>query len=99
VLVSPFSPPPCERTRSCLTGPRGCSLGAVTIRWFSDADRAEQERIARQRLERDVLLFTFADWLAARAGHSGPVRVPELTPEMEAHLIGLLRTTGGIHPL
>jgi hypothetical protein len=64
---------------------------AVTIRWFTDADRAEQQRIARERLERDELLFAFANWLADRAQHDGPVTVPELTPETEARLIRLLR--------
>jgi hypothetical protein len=66
--------------------PRG-----VTIRWFTDADRAEQARIVRERLERDELLLMFADWLADRAGHDGPVTVPELSPETESHLIRLLR--------
>jgi hypothetical protein len=63
----------------------------VTIRWFTDADRAEQARIADERLEREELLFTFARWLSDRSGHDGPVTVPELTPETEARLIRLLR--------
>jgi hypothetical protein len=66
-------------------------LWAVTIRWFTDADRAEQARIAREHLERDELLFEFARWLEDRSGHHGPFTVPELSPEMEAHLIRLLR--------
>jgi hypothetical protein len=51
----------------------------VTIRWFTDADRAEQARIVRERLDRDELLLTFARWLADREGHDGAVTVPELT--------------------
>jgi hypothetical protein len=35
----------------------------VTIRWFNDADRAEQARIVRERRERDELLLEFARWL------------------------------------
>jgi hypothetical protein len=68
-----------------------CTLWAVTIRWFTDADQAEQARIVRERLERDALLIEFARWLTDRAGHDGPVTVPELTPETESHLIRLLR--------
>ncbi len=75
----------------CPAGPGGCSLGAVTIRWFTDADRVERARIVRERLDRDELLLTFARWLADRAGHDGPVTVPELTPETEARLLRLLR--------
>jgi hypothetical protein len=71
----------------------------VTIRWFTDADRAEQARIMRERLERDELLLTFARWLADRAGHDGPVTVPELTPEMESQLIRLLRNGTAPKPL
>jgi hypothetical protein len=63
----------------------------VTIRWFTDADRAEQSRIMRERQERDQLLFEFARWLSDRAGHDGPVTVPDLAPETESHLIRLLR--------
>ena len=66
-------------------------MWAVTIRWFTDADRAEQARIAREHLERDELLHAFARWLSDRAGHHGPVTVPELSPETESHLIRLLR--------
>ena len=64
----------------------------MTIRWFTDADRAEQARIARERLERDELLFTFARWLEDRAQHDGPFTVPELTPETETRLIRLLQS-------
>jgi hypothetical protein len=64
----------------------------VTIRWFTDADRAEQARIRRERLERDELLFTFARWLEDRVGHDGPFTLPELTPEMEARLLRLLQS-------
>jgi hypothetical protein len=71
----------------------------VTIRWFTDADRAEQARIMRERLERDELLLTFARWLADRAGHDGPVTVPELTPETESQLIRLLRNGTAPKPL
>jgi hypothetical protein len=63
----------------------------VTIRWFTDADRAEQARIRRERQDRDELMLEFARWLADRAGHDGPVTVPELSPETESHLIRLLR--------
>ena len=68
----------------------------MTIRWFTDADRVEQARLVRERLERDELLLTFAEWLAHRAGHDGPVTVPELTPGTEARLSRLLR--GGMAP-
>jgi hypothetical protein len=63
----------------------------VTIRWFTDADRAEQARIVRERLDRDQLLLELGRWLANRGGHNGPVTVPELTLEMESHLIRLMR--------
>jgi hypothetical protein len=63
----------------------------VTIRWFTDADRAEQARIAREHIERDELLFEFARWLEDRAGQPGPFRVPALSPETESRLIRLLR--------
>jgi hypothetical protein len=63
----------------------------VTIRWFTDGDRAERARIAREQVERDELLMTFAQWLSEREGHDGPVTVPKLTSETEAHLIRLLR--------
>jgi hypothetical protein len=63
----------------------------VAIRWFTDADRAEQARIVREWQERDELLLEFAQWLTDRAGHDGPVTVPELTPESESQLIRLLR--------
>jgi hypothetical protein len=75
----------------CPAGPGGCSLGVVTIRWFTDADRAEQARIVRERVERDELLLAFVRWLADRAGHDELVTVPELTPETEARLLRLLR--------
>jgi hypothetical protein len=65
--------------------------GPVTIRWFTDADRAERARVTRERLERDELLMRFAEWLADRAEHGGPVTLPELTPESEARLIRLLQ--------
>ena len=78
-------------------GAGGCSLWAVTIRWFTDADRDEQARIGRQRIERDELLMTFAGWLEDRAGHDGPYTVPRLTPETEARLLRLLRD-GTAHP-
>ena len=68
---------------------------AVTTRWFTDGDRAERAQIARERLERDELLLTFARWLSDRAGDDGPVTVPELTPETEAHLIRLMRDGAG----
>ncbi|MGY1634933.1 hypothetical protein ACI784_24790 [Geodermatophilus sp. SYSU D01186] len=63
----------------------------MTIRWCTDGDRAERARIARESLERDEVLMTFARWLSDRAGHDGPVTVPELTPETDARLIRLLR--------
>ncbi|WP_448613518.1 hypothetical protein [Modestobacter sp. URMC 112] len=63
----------------------------MTIRWFTDADRDEQARVARQQVERDELLMTFAGWLEDRVGHHGPFTVPRLTPETEARLIQLLR--------
>ena len=66
-------------------------MWAVTIRWFTDADRAEQARIAREHLERDELLFEFARWLEDRAEHPGPFTVPRLSPETESRLIRLLR--------
>jgi hypothetical protein len=75
----------------CPAPPGGCSLGVVTIRWFTDADRVEQARIVREGVERDELLLTFAGWLADRAEHDGLVTVPELTPETEARLLRLLR--------
>jgi hypothetical protein len=43
----------------------------VTIRWFTDADRAEEARIVRERLKRDELLWELARWLTDRASHSG----------------------------
>ena len=63
----------------------------MTIRWSTDADREEQARVARQQIERDELLMTFADRLEDRAGHDGPYTVPRLTPETEARLLQLLR--------
>jgi hypothetical protein len=64
---------------------------AVTFRWFTDVDRAEQARFARERRERDEVLHAFAQWLSDRSEHDGPVTVPELTPESEARLLRLLR--------
>jgi hypothetical protein len=66
------------------------------MRWFTDADRAEQARIRQERRERDELLMTFVRWLAGRAGHDGPIMVPELSPETEARLIRLLRDQGPV---
>jgi hypothetical protein len=66
-------------------------LWAVTIRWFTDADRAEQARITREHLGRHELLFEFARWLEDRAERPGPFTVPELSPETESRLIRLLR--------
>ena len=63
----------------------------MTIRWFTEADRAEQARIAREQLERDELLWEFARWLADRAACDGSVTVSRLTSEMESHLIRLMR--------
>jgi hypothetical protein len=64
---------------------------AVTIRWFTDADRAEQARVARDHVERDELLHAFARWLSDRAERPGPSTVPRLSPETESRLIRLLR--------
>lgn len=75
----------------CPVGSAGCSVGAVTIRWFTDADRVEQARIRRERIERDQLLMTFAQWLADRAGTDGAVDVPGLSPDTETRLLRLLR--------
>ena len=63
----------------------------VTVRWFTDVDRAEQVRVARERRERDELLHALARWLSDRSGHDGPITIPELTPETEERLIRLLR--------
>ena len=68
-------------------------MWAVTIRWFTDADRAEQARIAREHI--DELLFEFARWLQDRAGQPGPFRVPAPSPETESRLIRLLRGRDG----
>jgi hypothetical protein len=63
----------------------------VTIRWFTDADRAEQARIRREQRERGELMLTYGRWLMDRAGHDGPVTAPDLTPETEERLLRLLR--------
>jgi hypothetical protein len=63
----------------------------VTIRWFTDADRAEQARIACERRERRELEWTYLRWLAERADGDGPLRVPDLPPEIEERLLRLLR--------
>jgi hypothetical protein len=64
---------------------------AVTIRWFTDADRDEQARISRERLERDELRWAFVRWLSDREGHDRVIRVPELSLETEERLLRLLR--------
>ena len=62
----------------------------VTVRWFTEVDRAEQARVARERRERDELLHELARWLSDRSGNDGPITIPELTPETEERLIRLL---------
>jgi hypothetical protein len=63
----------------------------VTIIWITEEDRRRAAEVRRERIERDELMTLFCRWLLARAGHDGPVTVPELTPETEARLLSLLR--------
>jgi hypothetical protein len=63
----------------------------VTIIWITEEDRRRAAEARRERIERDELMTVFCRWLAARAGHDGPVTVPDLTGETEARLLGLLR--------
>jgi hypothetical protein len=63
----------------------------VTIIWVTEEDRQRAAEVRRDRIERDELMALFCRWLAARAGHDGPVTVPKLTPETEARLLSLVR--------
>jgi hypothetical protein len=63
----------------------------VTIRWFTDADRDEQARVSRERLERDELWWAYVRWVTDRAGHDGVIHVPQLPLETEERLLRLLR--------
>jgi hypothetical protein len=63
----------------------------VTIIWITEEDRQRAAEVQRERIERDELMTMFCRWLMARAGHDGPVDVPELTAETEARLLRLLR--------
>ena len=63
----------------------------MTIIWITEEDRQRAAEIRRERIERDELMTLFCRWLAARAGHDGPVFVPELSPETGTRLLRLLR--------
>jgi hypothetical protein len=63
----------------------------VTIIWITEEERRRAAEARRERIERDQLMLTFCRWLHARAGHDGPVRVPELTAETGARLLKLFR--------
>jgi hypothetical protein len=63
----------------------------MTILWITEEDRQRATEVRRERFERNELMTLFYRWLLARAGHDGPVTVPELTPETEARLLSLLR--------
>ena len=64
----------------------------MTIRWLTDADRAELARLRRECLERGELFSIYCRWLDERAGRPGEViRIPSLSPETEARLLELLR--------
>ena len=63
----------------------------MTIIWITEEDRQRAAEVRRERIERDELMTLFCRWLLARAGHDGPVTVPELTPETKARLLSLLR--------
>ena len=68
----------------------------MTIRWLTDADRAEMARVRRERVERVELLMTYWRWWAERAGHpEGPIHVPDLPPETEERLLRFLRADDG----
>jgi hypothetical protein len=60
-------------------------------RWITEEDRQRGTEVRRERFERNELMTLFCRWLLARAGHDGPVTVPELKPEAEARLLSLLR--------
>ena len=63
----------------------------MTIIRITEDDRQRAADVRRERIERDELMTLFCRWLLARAGHDGPVTVPEMTAETEARLLGLLR--------
>jgi hypothetical protein len=65
----------------------------VTIDWITEEDRRRAARARRECIERDQLMEAFCRWLQARAGHDGPVTVPELTAGTEARLLRLFRQT------
>ena len=68
----------------------------MTIRWLTDADRAEMARVRRECVERAELLRTYWRWLAERVGHpEGPIHVPDLPPETEERLLRFLRADDG----
>jgi hypothetical protein len=68
----------------------------VTIRWLTDADRAEMARVQRKCVERGELLSAYWRWFAERAGHpEGPIYVPDLPPETQERLLRLLRADDG----
>ncbi|WP_448628195.1 hypothetical protein [Geodermatophilus sp. URMC 64] len=69
----------------------------MTIRWLTDADRAELARRRRECLERDELFWLYCRWLDERAGHPGGVLpVPPLPPETAARLLELLRQQNAV---
>ncbi|MGY1808002.1 hypothetical protein ACI8AF_11580 [Blastococcus sp. SYSU D00669] len=72
----------------------------MTIRWLTDADRAELARIRRECLERGELYSVYGEWLHERAGHpEEPIRMPPLSLEAEARLLELLRALHRTDPL
>ncbi len=82
------------RPRTAPERPAGLERrNVVTIIWITEEDRRRDAEVRRERIERDQLMMTFCRWLDARAGHDGPVYVPQLTAETEGRPLELFQQT------